>query len=98
MGYYRTTNQKALLDKKTKMARAVYTQKNAQFHWGVSPALRWALFDTQSDPSCQQDLATEKPELVSTLTEAYDRWWEKVYPVMMKAGGDAASARRRVRR
>ena len=98
MGYYRTTNQKALLDKKTKMARAVYTQKNAQFHWGVSPALRWALFDTQSDPSCQQDLTTEKPELASTLTDAYDRWWEKVYPVMMKAGGDAASARRRVRR
>ncbi|MBT3381008.1 MAG: arylsulfatase [Lentisphaerae bacterium] len=68
--------------------RAIYTEKNAQFHWGVSPVRRWVLFDVEKDPACQQDLSVQKPALTSELAAAYDRWWDDVYPQMITAGGD----------
>lgn len=70
---------------------AVYTKDNAQFHWSASPAGRWVLFDVKKDPACQNDIALSKPELVSTLAAAYDRWWDNIYPDMLKAGGDKAA-------
>lgn len=65
-----------------------YTRGNAQFHWGVTAADRWSLFDSKQDPECQRDLAGANPELVSTLSAAYEDWWEELYPVMIARGGD----------
>lgn len=78
----------ALRRVETGATRAVYTKANAQFHWGVSTSDRWVLFDSKRDPECTQDLAAENPELASTLAAAYDQWWDDVYPVMVRAGGD----------
>lgn len=68
---------------------AIYTDKNAAFHWGVSPANKWVLFDVKKDPACQNDLSEGQPERVSMMAEAYDRWWDNLYPVMVERGGDA---------
>lgn len=65
-----------------------YTQGNAQFHWGVSASDRWSLFDSKQDPECQRDLSGANPELVGTLSAAYEEWWEELYPVMIARGGD----------
>ncbi len=69
-----------------------YTDGNAQYHWGVSPRDRWVLFDVKADPQCQKDLSKEKPEIVSKLSAAYDKWWDDMYPVMIAHNGDAGSA------
>ena len=70
------------------MKSTTYTQGDAQFHWGVSAADRWSLFDSKKDPGCQSDLAASNPKLVSTLAAAYDKWWDELYPVMIENGGD----------
>ena len=67
---------------------ATYTKTGAQFHWGVTPRDRWSLFDLKTDPTCQKDLAAEKPELTSKLAESYDKWWDTLYPTMIQLGGD----------
>lgn len=69
--------------------KAVYTPATAQFHWGVTPADRWALFNLRADPECRKDLVDERGELVAALSSAYDKWWKEVYPQMVAAGGDA---------
>jgi hypothetical protein len=46
------------------------------------------LFDLKNDPTCQKDLAAEKPDLTSQLAEAYDAWWDAIYPSMIQLGGD----------
>jgi arylsulfatase A-like enzyme len=61
---------------------------NARFHWGVSPDDHWVLFDSKADPACQNDLSSQHPEVVQRLSNAYDGWWEKVFPQMLAAGGD----------
>lgn len=68
---------------------AGYTKENARFHWGVSPADRWVLFDTKDDPACQKDLASALTHRVATMAKAYDQWWDDVYPAMIERGGDA---------
>ena len=68
--------------------KMTYTEENAHFHWGVSSPDGWSLFDTKKDPACMNDLATENAELVSTLSAAYDSWWDEVYPEMIRYGGD----------
>ena len=68
---------------------ATYTKGNAQFHWGVSPADRWVLFDVKKDPACQHDLSAANPQRVAAMTKAYDQWWDDVYPVMIERGGEA---------
>jgi dienelactone hydrolase len=77
--------------------RSNYTADNAQFHWGVSPADQWALFDTKQDPGCQKDLASTQPDRVKLMAAAYDHWWDKTYPVMIERGGDANTAERKSR-
>jgi len=62
---------------------AVYTDGNAQFHWGVTPKDGWALYDTKKDPECQNNLADKMPELVKELTADYDKWWDSVRPYMI---------------
>lgn len=65
-----------------------YTEGNAQYHWGVTPADRWVLFDVRKDPACMNDIADANPELVSTMAASYDGWWDDMLPVMMERGGD----------
>ncbi|MFM8982204.1 MAG: hypothetical protein ACKOLA_04725, partial [Spartobacteria bacterium] len=69
--------------------RANYTAENAQFHWGVTPPGRWALFEVKKDPGCMNDLAAAEPERAAAMGAAYDKWWDATYPVMVKRGGDA---------
>ena len=68
--------------------KATYTETNAAYHWGVSPKGKWVLIDTKKDPGCKKDLSDINPELVTKLAKAYDKWWDKTYPVMIAAGGD----------
>ncbi|MEM7391579.1 MAG: arylsulfatase, partial [Verrucomicrobiota bacterium] len=65
-----------------------YTDGNAQFHWGVTPSGRWVLFNSKTDPACQNDLSAEHPLLVEKLSNAYEQWWGEVFPQMIAAGGD----------
>lgn len=67
---------------------ANYTRKNAQFHWGLTPKDKWALFDAKKDPGNNNDISNDYPELVKQLAADYDAWWEKTYPQMIAAGGD----------
>jgi arylsulfatase A-like enzyme len=39
------------------------------------------LYDIQADPGQKNDLATDRPAVVSRLREAYDDWWESLKPV-----------------
>lgn len=68
-----------------------YTEGNAQYHWGVTPADQWVLFDVKKDPGCMKNIADANPELVATMAASYDRWWDEMFPVMMERGGDAGS-------
>ena len=65
-----------------------YTKANAQFHWGVTPSGRLALYDLKKDIACQNDIAEKNPERVKAMAAAYDNWWDDLYPVMIKCGGD----------
>ncbi|KRP36782.1 MAG: hypothetical protein ABS34_05860 [Opitutaceae bacterium BACL24 MAG-120322-bin51] len=68
---------------------ATYANGTAQYHWGVSPADRWALYDVKNDPGCLDDIALQHPERVGTMIATYDQWWDEQYPVMLARGGDA---------
>lgn len=63
-----------------------YTTKG-QYHWGLTDG--WELYDVHADPGCEKNLTAEKPELTDRLEKAYDAWWERIFPEMMKNGGDA---------
>ena len=65
-----------------------YTKANAQFHWGVTLSGRWALYDLKKDIACRNDIAEKNPERVKAMAAAYDKWWDDLYPVMIKRGGD----------
>ena len=67
---------------------ANYTKKNGQFHWGVSPANKWVLFDTSKDPGCRNDLSDSEPERVKAMAAAFDIWWDDMYPAMVERGGE----------
>jgi len=69
--------------------KATYANGTAQYHWGVSAADRWALYDVKKDPGCLYDIALQHPERVSTMSATYDQWWDEQYPVMLARGGDA---------
>jgi hypothetical protein len=69
--------------------KATYANGTAQYHWGVTPADRWALYDVKKDPGCETDIALHNPERVGTMIATCDHWWEEQYPVMLDRGGDA---------
>ena len=66
----------------------VYSRGTAQFHWGVSPKGKWVLYGVKKDPGCRKDLSEKNELLVNHLSEAYEHWWEDIYPQMIKKGGD----------
>ena len=65
-----------------------YAYGTAQYHWGVSPKDHWVLYDIKKDPGCKNDLSKEKPDMIRTLSTAYDKWWDNIFPVMIAKGGD----------
>jgi len=67
---------------------AVYTKENAQYHWGVTPPGKWALYDVKKDPGCQKDLSDSQAKRAKKMAASYDAWWDDVYPVMVERGGD----------
>lgn len=73
------------------MRKTTYTQDNAQYHWGVSAAEGWSLFDVAADPRCENDLAAGQPELVERLGGAYEQWWDGLFATMIAKGGDAGT-------
>lgn len=70
---------------------ATYT-KNAQFIWGLTPGDGWALYDVRKDPACEENLAPTSSGIADKLRQAYDRWWDAIYPEMIAAAGDAPLA------
>ena len=71
--------------------KATYTADNAQIHWGVTPPGKWALYDVSSDPGCTKDLSSGDASRVTRMEQAYDRWWDQVYPQMIANGGDRSA-------
>lgn len=71
------------------LTKTTYADGTAQYHWGVTPAGRWALYDVKQDPGCRNDIALKNPERVNTMAATYDQWWDEQYPVMLARGGDA---------
>ena len=57
-----------------------YSARNGQFHYAVTSAGQWALYDVSADPSQETDLAGENPQIVGKMAEAYDSWWDTVLP------------------
>ena len=50
----------------------VYTDTNAQTHWGLTPgADGWSIYDVRKDPGCTNDLASEMPERMEKLKRSY---------------------------
>ena len=68
--------------------KAHYTKGDAQYHWGVSPADQWVLFDVKNDPGCRKDLSAAHPERIQSMVTAYDRWWDAMLPEMVERGGE----------
>jgi arylsulfatase len=44
---------------------------------------QWQLFDLQTDPGEQTDLAAANPDVVKQLTTAYTQWWDSVQPLLV---------------
>ena len=65
-----------------------YTQvgiRNKRYHLvndSKENSKRWMLFDLQSDPGEQTDIAAQHPEIVNLLEAEYDKWWTEVMPLL----------------
>lgn len=57
--------------------------KQAQFHWGMGPFGQWALYNLREDRHCLNNVAGEHPELTARLAEAYDQWWDSLFPGLL---------------
>jgi arylsulfatase A-like enzyme len=42
------------------------------------PEKKWELYDLSEDPGERRDIAAQRPDLVSRMDQAYDRWWTDV--------------------
>lgn len=43
----------------------------------------WQLFDLTKDPGEVRNLAEDRPEVVTRLSAAYDRWWDEITPMLV---------------
>jgi len=67
-----------------------YTQcsvRTATWHLVANPrnntqSHHWMLFDLTQDPGEQQDVADTHPEVVKSLSEYFETWWQEVRPMM----------------
>lgn len=60
--------------------QAVYTKENARYHWGSTAPDHWALFNLKDDPGCKKDVSKNYQGVVGSLSHAYDRWWDSLFP------------------
>jgi hypothetical protein len=63
------------------------TPESALFHWAVTDG--WELYNVKEDPGCRNNLSDTMPHVQKRLADAYDTWWDAVYPKMIERGGDA---------
>jgi arylsulfatase A-like enzyme len=62
--------------------------KKADFHYAVNSQRKWALYDVQDDAAQLDDLASEFPEIVHTMSGAYEEWWTEVLPHIHREAED----------
>lgn len=75
---------KAKAQGKAKAKAPAAKDANAIVRAGPEPmTASWQLFDLQSDPGEQTDLAAANPDIVKQLATAYDQWWDSVQPLLV---------------
>lgn len=68
-------------------AAAVRTERwRLVFEGGRSEPGKVNLSDINVDPGEKQNVADQYPEVVKTLTEAYDVWWDSTVPLLVNEG------------
>jgi arylsulfatase A-like enzyme len=74
--------------KKGKSTSMVYTstKESADFHWAHTDG--WELYNVKEDPACKNNLADRQSEQITFLSDAYENWWDDVYPKLLERGGD----------
>jgi arylsulfatase A-like enzyme/lysophospholipase L1-like esterase len=58
-----------------------YNLVNAGGKLGDRVEKNWKLYDLQTDPGEQTDVAAEHADVVQKMTRAYDAWWDEVVPL-----------------
>jgi arylsulfatase len=58
---------------------SIYTSDSG-FHFSGNTQGQWALFDFSNDKDESSDIASEHPDIVSKMSEAYEQWWTDVRP------------------
>ena len=48
----------------------------------------WELYDIDSDPSEEHDIAAEHQDVVHRLATTYEKWWESVQPDLVNEDVD----------
>jgi hypothetical protein len=71
------------------LTTTTYARGTAQTHWGTTTQGQWALFDVREDPGCRNDLSGQEAKRVAMMSQAYDQWWDRTFPIMIAKGGDA---------
>lgn len=72
------------------MARIRGTEKtrfwysNNPDHYALTSPGQWELFNLQSDPFQENNIARENPEIVQKMRNYYENWWSRVEIVMKK--------------
>ena len=71
--------------------RPIYTANKE--HYQRTKMGQWELYNIEDDPYQNRDLANEKPEVVTQMTQFYEAWWEDLAPTLEAAAAkDAAKA------
>jgi len=71
-----------------------HQHEDCSVHWrnyhlvcqGTGGKKQWSLYDLAADPGEEQNLTDSLPEVVKTMDEAYDAWWQSVRPAMENEG------------
>lgn len=64
-----------------------YSQK-ADFHYAVNHDRTWALYNINSDPAQEHNLAAKYPGVADNMAKAYENWWKKVFPYIHREAKD----------
>ncbi|MGM0573603.1 MAG: arylsulfatase [Bacteroidota bacterium] len=56
--------------------KALYTCKNE--HYALTAPGEWELYNIESDPFQEHNIAAENPEIVKKMSDYYEKWWVKV--------------------
>ncbi|MDX1284060.1 MAG: sulfatase-like hydrolase/transferase [Draconibacterium sp.] len=62
--------------------RPLYTSNSE--HYVLTTPGEWKLFDIQTDPCQENNLADENPLIVKKMSDFYEDWWEKVVTKLKK--------------